>query len=218
MVIGSLLLAISAQFKIPLYPVPVTGQTLVVLLIGMVYGPRLGGVTVAAYLLQGVIGLPVFAGGAFGIATLLGPTGGYLGGFLIAAIVMGVLAERGMGRGIMNTVIATIGNIVIYVAGASWLASFVGVEKAWMAGVLPVLYGDYSSSLRVAAGLMPVAWRLVNTLTKNSFVRTRREKADCVTTFAYPMLNRMPPQQLLNHDQQLANCRRLVAGQVRVGC
>ena len=79
-VIGSLLLATSAQFKIPLYPVPVTGQTLVVLLIGMVYGPRLGGVTIAAYLLQGVIGLPVFAGGAFGIATLLGPTGGYLGG------------------------------------------------------------------------------------------------------------------------------------------
>ena len=80
--IGSLLLATSAQFKIPLYPVPVTGQTLVVLLIGMVYGPRLGGVTIATYLLQGVTGLPVFAGGAFGIATLLGPTGGYLGGFL----------------------------------------------------------------------------------------------------------------------------------------
>jgi biotin transport system substrate-specific component len=163
-VIGSLLLAASAQFKIPLYPVPVTGQTLVVLLIGMVYGPRLGGVTIAAYLLQGVIGLPVFAGGAFGIATLLGPTGGYLGGFLIAAIVMGVLAERGMGRGIMSTIIAMmIGNVVIYVAGASWLASFVGVEKALAAGVLPFLYGDVLK-LAVAAGLMPVAWRLIKKL------------------------------------------------------
>ena len=160
-VIGSLLLAASAQFKIPLYPVPVTGQTLVVLLIGMVYGPRLGGVTIAAYLLQGVIGLPVFAGGTSGIATLLGPTGGYLGGFLIAAIVMGVLAERGMGRGIINTIIAMmIGNIVIYIAGASWLASFIGAEKALKAGVLPFLYGDVLK-LAVAAGLMPVAWRLV---------------------------------------------------------
>ena len=165
-VIGSLLLATSAQFKIPLYPVPVTGQTLVVLLIGMVYGPRLGGVTIAAYLLQGAIGLPVFAGGAFGIATLLGPTGGYLGGFLIAAIVMGVLAERGMGRGIMSTIIAMIiGNVVIYVAGASWLASFVGAEKALTAGVLPFLYGDVLK-LAVAAGLMPVAWWLIKKLQK----------------------------------------------------
>ena len=165
-VIGSLLLAMSAQFKIPLYPVPVTGQTLVVLLIGMVYGPRLGGVTVAAYLMQGLIGLPVFAGGAFGVATLLGPTGGYLGGFLIATVVVGVLAERGMGRGIMSTIIAMmIGNAIIYVTGASWLASFIGAEKALTAGVLPFLYGDILK-LAVAAGLMPVAWRLVKTFQK----------------------------------------------------
>ena len=165
-VIGSLLLATSAQFKIPLYPVPVTGQTLVVLLIGMVYGPRLGGVTVATYLLQGVIGLPVFAGGAFGVATLLGPTGGYLGGFLIAAVVVGVLAERGMGRGIMSTIIAMmIGNAIIYVTGASWLATFIGAQKALTAGVLPFLYGDILK-LAVAAGLMPVAWRLVKTFQK----------------------------------------------------
>ncbi len=165
-VIGSLLLATSAQFKIPLYPVPVTGQTLVVLLIGMVYGPWLGGATIAAYLLQGVIGLPVFAGGAFGIATLLGPTGGYLGGFLIAAVVMGVLAERGMGRGIMSTIVAMmIGNAVIYVTGASWLATFIGAEKALTAGVFPFLYGDVLK-LAVAAGLMPVAWHLVEKLQK----------------------------------------------------
>ena len=165
-VIGSLLLATSAQFKIPLYPVPVTGQTLVVLLIGMVYGPRLGGVTIATYLLQGVIGLPVFAGGAFGIATLLGPTGGYLGGFLIAAVVMGFLAERGMGRGFMSTVIAMmIGNTIIYVTGASWLASFIGAEKALTSGVFPFLYGDVLK-LAVATGLMPVAWRLVKKLEK----------------------------------------------------
>ena len=165
-VIGSLLLATSAQIKIPLYPVPVTGQTLVVLLIGMVYGARLGGATIAAYLLQGAIGLPVFAGGAFGITTLLGPTGGYLGGFLIAAVVMGFLAERGFGRGIVSTIIAMmIGNAIIYAAGASWLASFIGAEKAITAGVLPFLYGDVLK-LAVAAGLMPVAWRFVKKLEK----------------------------------------------------
>ena len=165
-VIGSLLLAASAQIKIPLYPVPVTGQTLVVLLIGMIYGLRLGGLTITAYLLQGAIGLPVFAGGAFGIATLVGPTGGYLGGFLIAAVVMGFLAERGMGRNIISTMIAMIiGNAVIYVMGVSWLASFIGAEKALAAGVLPFLYGD-ALKLAVAAGLMPVAWSIVKRLQK----------------------------------------------------
>ena len=82
-VFGSLLLAVSAQFKIPLYPVPVTGQTLVVLLIGMTYGPRLGGITMLAYLFEGALGLPVFAGGAAGVAVFMGPTGGYLFGFLL---------------------------------------------------------------------------------------------------------------------------------------
>ncbi len=165
-VVGSLLLAASAQLKIPLYPVPVTGQTLVVLLIGMTYGPWLGGVTVATYLLQGLLGLPVFAGGAFGIATLLGPTGGYLLGFLAASSTMGFLAERGMGRHIISTLIAMmIGNIVIYLMGATWLASFIGVEKALASGVLPFLYGD-ALKLLVAAGLMPLAWRLVEGLRK----------------------------------------------------
>jgi len=160
-VIGSLLLAASAQFKIPLYPVPVTGQTLVVLLIGMTYGARLGGVTVAAYLFQGAVGLPVFAGGAFGIATLFGVTGGYLFGFLAAAVAMGKLAERGMGRTVTSTVIAMlIGNLVIYLMGATWLGSFIGFEKAVAVGVVPFLYGDFAK-LIVAAGLMPVAWRLV---------------------------------------------------------
>jgi biotin transport system substrate-specific component len=165
-VVGSLLLAASAQFKIPLYPVPVTGQTLVVLLIGMTYGSRLGGFTVATYLLQGSLGLPVFAGGAFGIATLLGPTGGYLFGFLAASVVIGLLAERGMGRYVLSTLIAMIiGNVVIYLIGATWLANFIGADKALAAGVLPFLYGD-ALKLMVAAGLMPLAWRLVKRLQK----------------------------------------------------
>jgi biotin transport system substrate-specific component len=165
-VFGSLLLAVSAQFKIPLYPVPVTGQTLVVLLIGMTYGPRFGGITMAAYLFEGAIGLPVFAGGASGMAVLFGPTGGYLFGFLLAAVAMGYLAERGMGRSVVSTVIAmVIGNMVIYLCGASWLAGFIGFGKAMAAGVLPFLYGD-ALKLAVAAGLMPLAWRAVKAAQK----------------------------------------------------
>ena len=160
-VFGSLLLAVSAQFKIPLYPVPVTGQTLVVLLIGMTYGPRLGGITLAAYLFEGALGLPVFAGGAAGVAVLMGPTAGYLFGFLLAAIAMGYLAERGMGRTVVSTIAAmVIGNCVIYLFGALWLANFIGFGQAIAAGVLPFLYGD-ALKLVVAAGLMPWAWRAV---------------------------------------------------------
>ena len=160
-VFGSLLLAVSAQFKIPLYPVPVTGQTLVVLLIGITYGPRLGGITLAAYLFEGALGLPVFAGGAAGVAVLMGPTAGYLFGFLLAAIAMGYLAERGMGRTVVSTIAAmVIGNCVIYLCGALWLANFIGFGQAIAAGVLPFLYGD-ALKLVVAAGLMPWAWRAV---------------------------------------------------------
>ena len=160
-VVGSLLLAVSAQIKIPFYPVPVTGQTLVVLLIGITYGPRLGGATVAAYLLQGAMGLPVFAGAAVGMAALVGPTGGYLAGFFVAAVVMGFLAERGMGRSATSTVIAmVIGNAVIYALGVSWLTSFIGVEKALMLGMVKFLYGD-ALKLVIAACLMPVAWQFV---------------------------------------------------------
>ena len=158
-VFGSLLLAVSAQFKIPLYPVPATGQTLVVLLIGMTYGPRLGGITIAAYLFEGALGLPVFAGGAAGAAVLMGPTAGYLFGFLLAAIAIGYLAERGMGRTVVSTIAAmVIGNCVIYLCGALWLANFIGFGQAIEAGVLPFLYGD-ALKLVVAAGLMPWAWR-----------------------------------------------------------
>ena len=163
-VFGTLLLAASAQFKIPLYPVPVTGQTLVVLLIGMTYGPRLGGITMAGYLFEGALGLPVFAGGAAGAAVLMGPTGGYLFGFLLAGVAMGFLAERGMGRTVVSTIAAMfIGNCVIYLCGALWLANFIGFGQAIAAGVLPFLYGD-ALKLVVAAGLMPLAWRVVTSV------------------------------------------------------
>ncbi len=162
---GSALLAISAQIKIPLYPVPVTGQTLVVLMIGMAYGSRLGAATLLAYLVEGGMGLPVFAGGGAGWATLAGPTGGYLIGFLVAAFLLGLLAERGMGRGPVSTALAMIvGTALIYVFGVTHLSGFIGFEKAVAAGLLPFLYGD-ALKLIVAAGLMPLAWRGVRALT-----------------------------------------------------
>ena len=161
---GSIALTISAHVKIPFYPVPVTMQTLVVLLIGMSYGPRLGAVTIAAYLAQGAMGLPVFASGA-GLLSMAGPTGGYLAGFLAASIVMGALAQRGWGKTAANTALAMIiGNLVIYALGVTWLANLYGMNVAINAGVLPFLYGD-ALKIVIAAGLMPFAWNMVSKLT-----------------------------------------------------
>lgn len=161
---GSIALTISAHVKIPFYPVPVTMQTLVVLLIGMSYGPRLGAVTIAAYLAQGAMGLPVFASGA-GLLYMAGPTGGYLAGFLAASVVMGALAQRGWGKTAASTALAMIiGNLVIYALGVAWLANLFGMSVAINAGVLPFLYGD-ALKIVIAAGLMPFAWNMVSKLT-----------------------------------------------------
>ena len=163
---GSALLCLSAQFafRIPISPVPVTGQTLVVLLVGMTYGSRLGSATVLAYLVEGGMGLPVFANGTAGWPVILGPTGGYLIGFVVAAFSLGWLAERGMGRGPISTALAmAMGTVIIYAAGVSWLAQFIGFDKAIAGGMIPFLYGD-ALKLIVAAGLMPLAWRAVRTL------------------------------------------------------
>ena len=167
---GSMLLAASAQFKmvIPFSPVPVTGQTLVVLMIGLAYGSRLGAVTVLAYIFAGLRGLPVFAGGTSGWVVMAGPSGGYLVGFLAAVFVMGLLAERGMGRNILSTALAMLaGNMVIYLFGYAWLASLIGPGKAFVFGVQPFLWGD-AIKLVVAACLMPVAWLAVKAMTDTS--------------------------------------------------
>ena len=163
---GSALLALSAQFafQTPISPVPVTGQTLVNLMIGMVYGSSLGAATVLTYLVEGGMGLPVFANGTAGWPVIMGPTGGYLIGFVAAAFVLGRLAERGMGRGPVSTSLAmAIGTFIIYAAGVSWLGQFIGFDKAVAAGMVPFLYGD-ALKLIVAAGLMPLAWRAVGAL------------------------------------------------------
>jgi biotin transport system substrate-specific component len=141
---GSLLLTVSAKVQVPFYPVPMTLQTLVVFLLGIAYGPRLAFATVVFYLAQGAVGLPVFAGTpekGIGLAYMIGPTGGYLVGFAAAAAVAGWVAERS--RGVLTTALGiAAATATIYVLGAGWLATMVGVEKAVALGVVPFLLGD----------------------------------------------------------------------------
>lgn len=159
--IGAALLWLSARISVPFYPVPMTLQPLAVLLIGAALGPRLGGATVATYLLQGAAGLPVFAGGG-GIAYLIGPTGGYLAGFLIAAIAVGALARRGWDRNVATMALAmAIGVALIYIPGVLWLGNVIGWNKPLLAlGLTPFLYGD---ALKIVLGacLMPTVWHAV---------------------------------------------------------
>ena len=138
--LGTALLALSAKINLPLPYVPMTLQTLVVLMIGAAYGRRLGSATVIAYLAEGAIGLPVFAGPVGGLAPLLGPTAGYLAGFVVAAFITGWLSERGWDRSVPRLFVAMgFGHIVILAAGFAWLAfgMKLGVEKAWLVGIVP---------------------------------------------------------------------------------
>ena len=160
--VGTLLITLSSYVTIPLYPVPVTAQTLVVLLIGLSFGTRLSFLTLSLYLFQGAVGLPVFAGGAGGLAALFGPTGGYLFGFVAAGSLLGLLARRGFGKNFLTTIIAMLaGNAVIYFFGVLWLANFIGIENALKHGVLPFLYGDVLK-IFVAAALIPLAWKFLS--------------------------------------------------------
>lgn len=135
---GSLLLTLSAKVQVPFWPVPMTMQTFVVLLLGAAYGWRLGGATVLLYLAEGALGLPVFAGAGAGPAYMTGPTGGYLAGFLVAAVATGFLVERGWGRGLVTLTLAMlIGHALILAPGVAWLALAVGWTKAVAVGLTP---------------------------------------------------------------------------------
>jgi len=160
---ASLLMALLAQirFILPFSPVPITGQTLGVLLIGTVLGSKRGAIAMGAYLLQGISGLPVFAGGAFGLAYMFGPTGGYLLGFIPAAFVCGLLAEKGMDRHIVTTLLAmVIGTGIIFACGFSWLSAFVGPAQALVLGVYPFILGG-ALKIGIAGALLPAAWKFV---------------------------------------------------------
>ena len=162
-VAGTALLTVSAKIQIPFYPVPMTLQTFVVLAIGMAYGWRLGGATLILYLAEGAAGLPVFAGTpekGIGLAYMLGGTGGYLAGFVLAAAVCGWLAERGWDRNAARTAAAMlIGNALIYVPGLLWLGGLYGWDKPILEwGLTPFLFGDLAK-LALATVVLPLAWK-----------------------------------------------------------
>jgi biotin transport system substrate-specific component len=162
--VGVCLLTISAKMQIPSWPVPMTMQTYVILVIGMAYGTRLGVATVLAYLAAGAAGLPVFAGTpekGVGIAYMAGPTGGYLLGFVVAAWVCGCLAARGWDRGLATSLIAmATGHLLILGLGVAWLATLVGWSSAVELGLAPFIAATVVKTL-LAAATLPVAWRLV---------------------------------------------------------
>ncbi|MHC4726048.1 MAG: biotin transporter BioY [Planctomycetota bacterium] len=160
---GSLLIALSARVMVllPFSPVPVTAQTFAVLMIGTLLGAKRGSLAALVYIIEGTLGLPVFALGG-GFAILLGPTGGYLIGFIPAAFITGFLAQKGWDRRIDTTVLAMIfGNLAIYTFGLLWMSRLMGINKSVLtAGLYPFIVGDLVK-IALAAAVLPTGWKLL---------------------------------------------------------
>jgi biotin transport system substrate-specific component len=164
MVLASLLAALTAAgayIQVPLGPVPLVMQNLFVLLAGLLLGWRWAMASMAVYLLVGVMGIPVFAGGKGGIATLLGPTGGYLVGFMAAATLAGWITSRRAGRLSRDIAAVVLGSMTIYALGVPWLKLVTAMpwEKAVWIGMLPFLLGDAikaAAAVALARALRPV--------------------------------------------------------------
>ena len=174
-VVGSFLIAGLAQisFSLPFTPVPITGQTLGVLLVGAAYGPGLGAATILLYLVWAVVGLPVLApvdgvhATGLDVLRLTAATGGYLWGFVLAAALTGWLARRGWDRTFRSSIGAMLlGSIVIYAVALPWLHHVMGsstIEETLQAGLYPFIIGD-TLKLLAAAGVLPAAWALMKKL------------------------------------------------------
>lgn len=161
-VLGSLLVAVAAQVNVPMQPVPMTLQTLAVLAVGAAFGARLGAATLALYALEAAVGLPVLAEMKSGLPVLIGPTGGYVLGFILAAGLVGYLAERGFDRSVLRMSLAMLaGAAVLYVPGLLWLSGFVGgFDQAIAYGLMPFLVGDLVKTAIAAIGF-PALWMLL---------------------------------------------------------
>jgi biotin transport system substrate-specific component len=164
-VTGAILIAVGAQvtFQLPGNPVPITGQTFGVLVTGGALGFRRGAAATLLYVAFGIVGLPVFAGGTTGTAVILGATGGYLAGFVLAAAIVGRLAELGWDRHVKGSVGAMlIANASIYLLGVPWLGYVTDHDLAWgvETGLAPFVLGD-ALKLGLAAAVFPAAWWVV---------------------------------------------------------
>ena len=157
---GSILLAISAQFKVAIGPVPFTLQTLVLLILAASYGRNLAVATVVLYLVEGAVGLPVFTNGG-GFGHLVGPTAGFLLGFIPLAAIVGEAADRGLDRSPLTLAPAMlIGEVVLFAMGFAWLSTVIGADKAFAAAVAPFIVPDLIK-IAVAALAVPAGWALL---------------------------------------------------------
>ena len=158
---GTLLLALSSKVQVPFWPVPMTMQTFIVFIIGMSYGWKLALFTLIAYLFEGAVGLPVFAKGG-GLLYLIGPTAGYLYGMVIAAGVIGFLAERGCNDSYIKSLISLIiGTVIIFVLGVGFLGSVIGYDKALAGGLYPFIPSEFFK-IGLAVILIPSITRYIN--------------------------------------------------------
>lgn len=156
---GVIFLAISAQIVIPLQPVPLTLQSAMALLLGMVYGSRRSFLSLLSYYLLGAAGLPIFAGMSGGISVFAGPTVGYMIGMLVAATMVGFFAERGWANHILSSFLtACLGAVVIFFFGVTVLAQFTGWEKAFLLGVAPFIITEPLKLLAISC-IVPRCWK-----------------------------------------------------------
>mgnify|MGYP006105380811 FL=1 len=161
-IVCSLILVLSAKIKVDLYPVPMTLQPLAILMIAMLCGRNISVATVSLYLFQGMIGLPVFAYGG-GLPYLMGPTGGFLFGFLMASLIVGELADRGWGKFLFKSVFAMmLGMLTIYTFGIIQLGIINGFQFSIIKSMQPFIIGDFYK-LVLASILLPQIWKFTKT-------------------------------------------------------
>lgn len=164
-VLGIAALAIAAKIKVPMWPVPITMGTFAVLTIGAAYGPRLGFATIFGYMLIGALGFDVFASSSAeknGLEYMMGGTGGYLVGYVLATLALGFAARAGWDRKVSGMALAMlVGNVLIYVPGLIWLGMLYDWDKQILEwGLTPFLIGD-ALKLALAALLVPAVWQFV---------------------------------------------------------
>jgi biotin transport system substrate-specific component len=159
---GAVLTGVLAQVVIPLQPVPITGQTLAVILVGSTLGALRGALSMVLYLALGAVGLPWFSDASSGWGVVAGPTGGYIVGFIAAAAVTGWLAQRSWDRRVVGAFVSmSAGTLVTFAVGLPWLAASLGLtfEQTLAGGLYPFLIGGVIKAM-LAAGILPLAWKL----------------------------------------------------------